>query len=106
VNKEVKYEKQESATVVAHRIICDAVSSHGGISNVPLTKELLTMVEESRTKYRSFLAAAKASREFEEIRGKRKRLQEEVDTLKKRIKSVNQTAEELEKEEDRELRNA
>jgi hypothetical protein len=106
VNKEVNFENQGCETVVAHRLICDAVSVYGSPAQVPLGDDLLKMVDSSRARYRSHLAAQKEQEEAKTKAKKRKHMEDDVREVRKKIKTVQATIEDLEKTEEVELRAA
>ncbi|KAL2102125.1 hypothetical protein ACEWY4_001293 [Coilia grayii] len=87
VNREIEVENMKERTLVAQRIISDHVSYVGGLTNVSITKELLS-ASSARQRYRSFLEDEKKQKE-DLLRGeKRKALLEEVDELKKTRKRI------------------
>ena len=55
INKEVEVENLKQENIVAQRIDCDAISSAGGITKVPLVKEMLMSCSLARQKYMAFL---------------------------------------------------
>ena len=55
VNKEVEVENLKEHTLVAQRIVCDHVSSVGGVLKVELSKPLLLSVKMSRQRYEKYL---------------------------------------------------
>lgn len=72
VNKEVETDNMHEETMVAHRLVCDYVDLHGGVTKVPLTKELLVSVGEARSRYCVFLDQQRARKEGEARTQKRK----------------------------------
>ena len=50
INKDVEVENLKQENIVAQRIVCDAISSTGGISKVPLVNEMLTSCSLARQK--------------------------------------------------------
>ena len=62
-------------TVLAHRLVCDNVTQHGGVTKIPLTKELLTSVASARPKYRVHLDQERRKKETDEQGKKRKALE-------------------------------
>ena len=82
--------KQEN--IVAQRIVCDAISSTGGISKVPLVKDMLMSCSLGRQKYMAFLENQRELKKTEQQKRKRETLLEEVDDLKakkKRLQSLH-----------------
>lgn len=55
INKEVMQDNQHQETLVAQRIVCDAITDYGGPLRVPITKEMLKSTSAARMKYRSYL---------------------------------------------------
>ena len=43
VNTVVETVNMQEDALVSHRLVCDYVNMHGGVTKVPLTKELLTV---------------------------------------------------------------
>jgi hypothetical protein len=72
INKQVEQYNMSSATVVAHRLICDHVVHVGGITNVQLTKGLMNSCSQARTRYRMHLEDQRKKKEGEEMERKRK----------------------------------
>ncbi|KAL6457747.1 hypothetical protein MHYP_G00329770 [Metynnis hypsauchen] len=81
VNKEVEAENMQEDTIVTHRLICDYVTMHGGVTQVPLTKELLASVGAARSKYRLFLDQERIRKEKESQSQKRKLTEQSLDSL-------------------------
>lgn len=52
VNKEVETCNMDEDKDVVQRLICDHVRVHGGVTHVPLTKELLNYCATAWTRYR------------------------------------------------------
>ncbi|KAA8592106.1 hypothetical protein FQN60_017561, partial [Etheostoma spectabile] len=55
INKEVETCNLLGESLEALRLICDNVSSCGGVLKVPLTKDLLASVASARSQYRLYL---------------------------------------------------
>ena len=88
-------------TVVAHRLVCDYVTQHGGVTKVPLTKELLTSVASARSKYRVHLDQEKRKKESDGQRNKRKALEDHLEELKNKRKTVQEVSGSLARDADR-----
>ncbi|XP_072562663.1 uncharacterized protein [Paramormyrops kingsleyae] len=88
INKEVETENMQEHTIVAQRLICDYVAMHGGITQVPLTKELMASVGAARSKYRLFLDEERITKEKESQSQKRKLAEQSLQDLKKRKTSL------------------
>ncbi|XP_041865260.1 uncharacterized protein LOC121654920 [Melanotaenia boesemani] len=92
VNKEVESENMQEDTIVTHRLICDYVAMHGGVTQVPLTKELMAAVGAARSKYRLFLDQERTRKEKESQSQKRKQTEESLEDLKKRKTSLEEVS--------------
>jgi len=68
VNKEIETCNMQEDTLVAQRLVCVYVTRHGGVTKVPLTKELLSSVASARTRYRLYLETVSTSRQKERRR--------------------------------------
>ena len=100
VNKEVEVENQKERTLVARRIIVDHIRTAGGVMNVGITKEMLSHAKQARQRYRTFLEEEKKKR-MNELKGeKRKLLEDEIDSMKKRKVQLEKDACFLHKEAD------
>ena len=55
INKEVEICNMQPDTIIAHRQVCDYVTVCGGLTNVPITKELLNSAASARSRYRVYL---------------------------------------------------
>ena len=82
VNKEIEVENLKQENIIAQRIVCDAISSAGGISKVPLVKEMLMSCSLARQKHMAFLENQRELKKTEQQKRKRETLLEEVDDLK------------------------
>ncbi|XP_063076306.1 uncharacterized protein LOC134466336 [Engraulis encrasicolus] len=101
INKEVETCNMQEDTLVAHRIVCDFVSSHGGVSKVPLTQELLSSVSSARSRYRNYLETERQKRESGAQSLKRKAAEDDLEQLKKRKRAVQEVADNLIHDADR-----
>ncbi|XP_065121844.1 uncharacterized protein [Paramisgurnus dabryanus] len=100
INKEVETENMQEDTIVAHRLICDFVVMHGGVTQVPLTKELMASVGAARSKYRLFLDQERIRKEKESQSQKRKLAEQSLQDLKKRKTSLEDVSVCLSREAD------
>lgn len=67
-------------------MVCDAAEKAGGILNIPITKDLLTSVQAARNCYGA-LVEAQRKEKLEECRPSKRRLvEEEIDSMKKKKK--------------------
>lgn len=108
INKETIVENLKKRSVVARRLIIDAVRKAGGPTKLPITKELLCYASNARKMYHAYLETERAAterakvaekrkaeiQEIEDLKVKRQRLQKDVDFLEK---SANEKADEAEK---------
>ena len=88
VNKEVEIFNMQPDTVVAHRLVCDYVSSCGGVNSVPITKELLNFAAAARSNYRHHLEEEKKKKLTEQQGQKRKKVEEELETARKKRRTL------------------
>lgn len=100
VNKEVETDNMQEETMVAHRLVCDYVDLHGGVTKVPLTKELLVSVGAARSRYRIFLDQQRARKESEVRTQKRKLAEEYLTDLKRKKTTVQEVSTCLAREAD------
>ncbi|KAJ8393999.1 hypothetical protein AAFF_G00055320 [Aldrovandia affinis] len=70
INKEVEMCNMEEENVVSQRLICDYVRVCGGVTKVPLTKELLNHCATARNRYRIHLEDERKKKEKTEQREK------------------------------------
>lgn len=101
VNKEVKTCNMQGDTVVAHRLVCDNVTQHGGVTKILLMKELLTSVASARSKYHVHLDQERRKKETDEQGKKRKALEDHLEELKKKRKTEKEVSESLARDADR-----
>lgn len=87
-------------TIVTNRLICDHVEMHGGVTKVPLTRELLTCVGAARSRYRIFLDQERTKKESEMQSLKRKLADEGLEQLKKKKTSLKEVSDCLAREAD------
>lgn len=100
INKEVAVENQKEKSLIAQRLIVGHIRSVGGVTNVPLTKELLISVSGARQRYHSYLDDQKKEKDKEKLVQKRKALTDELGELKKKRTRINQYIVALEKSAD------
>ncbi|KAK8767386.1 hypothetical protein V5799_005832 [Amblyomma americanum] len=84
VNRQVCVENLKSLSYISQRVICDAIDKAGGILNIPVTKELRTSVSAARHRYQAYLEAQKKEQLEEAKESKRRLVEEEIDTLKRK----------------------
>ena len=76
MNKEVEVENLMKQSVVAQRVVCEAVKSAGGVSEIKLVNELMTSCSLARQRYTDHLEKAKELKKSEEQKQKRKAILE------------------------------
>lgn len=101
VNKEVEISNIQEDTIVAHRIVCDYVSLHGGVLKVPLTPGLLSSVVSARSRYRIYLETEKQKKVSEAQGFKRKAIEEQLQQLRKKRSSIQEVAGSLARDADK-----
>ena len=101
MNKEVETCNMQEDTVVAQRLVCDFVTLHGGVTKVPLTKELLNSVASARSRYRIHLDQERRKKESEARGQKRKASEDYLEELKKRRKTILEVSNGLARDADR-----
>lgn len=84
MNKEVETVNMEEDTLVARRLVCDYVNMHGGVTKVPLTKELLKSVMAARSRYPIHRDEQRKKRETEAHSQRRKLTEDYLAELKKK----------------------
>jgi hypothetical protein len=89
INKEVEEINIAERTLIAKRIIIDAVRAAGGINKVEITPRLLISASSAYSRYEAFLQDEKKKKETETINRKRKALDEEIMGLKKKKSALN-----------------
>lgn len=89
-NKEVETCNLLEESLVDLRLICDKVTSCGGVLHVPLTKDLLTTVASARSQYRLHLEQERKKRESAVHTEKRKAAEEELGELRRQQKVLQE----------------
>ncbi|MCK5814301.1 MAG: hypothetical protein KAH03_08580, partial [Cocleimonas sp.] len=82
IHKQTTIDNLKKESLVARRLIHQAVRNAGGADHVPLTKELLSYASSARSKYEQYLEELKRQKETEKQTLKRKATDKEVDELK------------------------
>lgn len=72
INKDCLVENQKEQSLVAQRIVFDAVSSAGGVASVPLTKRMLQMVRGANARWKEELERTRKER-ADALRNQRER---------------------------------
>ncbi|KAL3066042.1 hypothetical protein OYC64_016059 [Pagothenia borchgrevinki] len=101
VNKEVETCNMQQDTFVAQRLVCDYVTLHGGVTKVPLTRQLLNSVSSARSRYHIHLDQERRKKESEAQGRKRKAEEDHLEELKRRKKSILEVSEGLARDADR-----
>ncbi|XP_029935300.1 uncharacterized protein LOC115378890 [Myripristis murdjan] len=87
VNKEIETYNIQEDTLEAQRLVCDYVTQHGGVTKVPLTRELLDSVASARSRYRLHLETERKKKQCLAKGRKRKAAEDYLEELKKRRNS-------------------
>lgn len=95
-NKEVTEDNLKHEGLIARRLILQAVREAGGVTSVPITKELLSYASNSRNKYHAFLEKQKQQAAQAAAERKRKAEEEETAHLRKKLKLAQDDANALE----------
>lgn len=90
INKKVETCNLLGESLEALRLICDNVSSCGGVLKVPLTKDLLASVASARSQYRLYLEQERKKRESDAQTQKRKAAEDELQELKKQRRVLDE----------------
>lgn len=88
INRQVAVENLTDLSYVSQRIICDAVEKAGGILSVPITKELRISVSAARNRYSAHIEAQKQEKLDDARHSKRRLINDEIDSMKKRKKEL------------------
>uniref|UniRef100_A0A8C5N3G3 Nucleoside diphosphate kinase B n=1 Tax=Gouania willdenowi TaxID=441366 RepID=A0A8C5N3G3_GOUWI len=87
INKEVESDNLKEDTVVTRRLVCDYIIQHGGVTQVPLSKQLLASVARARTRYRIHLETNRKNKEAKDQALKRKEAEDCLQELKFDVKN-------------------
>ena len=99
-NKEVETCNLTEEGIIAQRLICDHVRVFGGVTKVPLTKEMISYCATARTRYRAYLEEERSKREKDDQKKKRKNMMEELEDLKRQQRSLEGVCESLQNDVD------
>lgn len=100
VNKKVEVENLKEESIIAQRMICDYVSSVGGVLNVPISKELLNSCAHARQRYMQDLEKQKEQNTSAVQKRKRERIETDIEELKRKSKQAKIDADALFKSAD------
>jgi len=95
VNKEVEVENLKHQSLIAQRIICDYVSSVGGILNVPVTEPMLKEARSARQKYETYLENERKKKKSQESLNTRKRQLNEIEEYRSKKQKLESSISEL-----------
>ncbi|XP_073714812.1 uncharacterized protein [Misgurnus anguillicaudatus] len=101
INKEVETCNLQDRTLESLRLVCDRISSCGGILKVPLTKELLASASSARSQYRLYLENERKKKESAAHALKRKAVEEELLDLRTQHEVLSRVCESLENDADK-----
>ncbi|CAN7985810.1 unnamed protein product, partial [Ixodes hexagonus] len=91
INKQVAVENLAELSYISQRVICEAVKSHGGLLNVPISKELKASVRQARHRYAAYLDEQKKQALSRQAASKRKELEQELDKMHGRKSKLQKT---------------
>lgn len=106
VNKDVISANMLERTIIAQRMICNAVDNlcddgnNGDVSKITITKEMLKCCNGARMKYEMYLNEIKMSAKVNNIENEKEKLKEEINSEKKMQVKWNNICERLRKEAD------
>ena len=96
VNRQVEADNMTGQTLIARRLVCDHVNACGGVMNVDVTsKQLLISCSSARHKYFAHLEDEKKKHGNDERNRKRKCIEDEVDSLRKKKVAYEKDVESL-----------
>ncbi|XP_046694016.1 uncharacterized protein LOC124378393 [Silurus meridionalis] len=101
INKEVESDNIKEDTVVTRRLVCDYITQHGGVTQVPLSKALLESVARARTRYRAHLETERKKREAKSQALKRKEAEDCLQELKVKRRRIQEVCGGLARDADR-----
>lgn len=82
VNKQTEDDNLAERSLIARRLVCDYVSSVGGLSNVEVSKPLLLCAASAHQQYRNFLEEEKRKEQQHTSSLKRRSLLDEIESSK------------------------
>ncbi|KAM7287755.1 uncharacterized protein ISCGN_031446 [Ixodes scapularis] len=91
INKQVAVENLAELSYISQRVICEAVKSHGGLLNVPISKELKASVRQARHRYAAYLDEQKKQALSRHAASKREELEQELDKMHGRKSKLQKT---------------
>lgn len=96
VNKETSVENLKKKSLVARRLVIDAIRKAGGPTEVNIGKELLLHASSARQKYEAYLQEERAKKGAREKAQKRKAEEDELDRLKAKRRQLEKDVRSLE----------
>jgi len=100
VNKDVSQQNMQSTTLISRRFIKDNLRKKGGVQNVQVTDDMLKMVNSARNRYKIDIDSKKLDKSRQDEQVKMKMEEEEVDTWRKKAKTLESDIELLIQEAD------
>lgn len=88
-NKEAVADNLSQAALKARRIVIDHIKSVGGLQKVDISKKLIVSAAGAYGRYERYLIEQKSQKESEEKGLRRKHMEEELGTLKKKLKTAH-----------------
>lgn len=95
INKKIEVENLAERSLIAQRMTFDYIKSKGGAHKVAVSKELLSYASGARQRYHLFLEEERKEKDRTVKSLKRKSIMGEIETLKKREKSMRSAMQEL-----------
>lgn len=107
VNNQVEVENQMEQALISRRLIIDHIRQIGGVTNISVGKDMLSHAKNARQRYRTYLEEEQQKKKQEAKGEKRKSLENDIESLKKRklqlekdvaslVKDADETAESAE----------
>ncbi|KAH7958886.1 hypothetical protein HPB49_006123 [Dermacentor silvarum] len=101
VNKQIAVGNMAELSYISQRVICEAVKTHGGLLNVPLSKELKSSVRQARHRYALYMDEQKKQAVAERVTLKRKALELELQSMQEKKTKLQKTLKCLQESADR-----
>ncbi|XP_070390112.1 uncharacterized protein [Dermacentor albipictus] len=101
VNKQIAVENMAELSYISQRVICEAVKTHGGLLNVPLSKELKSSVRQARHRYALYMDEQKKQAVAQQVTLKRKELELELQSMQEKKTKLQKTLKCLQESADR-----
>jgi hypothetical protein len=101
VNKQIETENMKGRTIIAQRIVCEYISVLGGVTKLDVSKDLLQYAAGARQKWQQFLEDQRRNRNKNNEDLKRKLITDELKELKIKKQRLLEDIESLTKSADR-----